>query len=212
MTRKITALRFQKRNKNRVNVYLDGEFAFGLAAIEAARLKVGETLSDDEIVRLRMKDEIERAYERALDYLSYRPRSEAEVRRNLRKKDVEEEAIDVVIERLTCADLLDDGEFARYWVDNRMRFNPRGLRGLRYELRRKGVARAIIDDVLATVDVQAAARKAVEAGARRLSRFEPREFRRKLQGYLARRGFSYSVIKPLVEEKLEEKLCDAGVE
>lgn len=212
MTGKITALRFQKRNKNRVNVYLDGEFAFGLAAIEAARLKVGQTLSDDEIVRLRMKDEIEYAYERALDYLSYRPRSEAEVRRNLRKKDVEEEAIDVVIERLTCADLLDDREFARYWVDNRMRFNPRGLRGLRYELRRKGVARAIIDDVLATVDVEAAARKAVEAGARRLSRFEPREFRRKLQGYLARRGFSYSVIKPLVEEKLEEKLCDAGVE
>jgi regulatory protein len=73
----ITALRFQKRNKNRVNVYLDGQFAFGLVAIEAARLRVGQTLSDNDVARLQMRDEVERAYERALNFLSYRPRSEA---------------------------------------------------------------------------------------------------------------------------------------
>ena len=83
----ITALRYQKRNKNRVNVYLDDQFAFGLAAIEAARLHVGQTLTDDDVVRLRRRDDVERAYERALDFLSYRPRSEAEVCRNLRRKE-----------------------------------------------------------------------------------------------------------------------------
>lgn len=205
MGREITALTLQKHNKDRVNVYLDGEFAFGLAAIEAVRLRVGQELSNDEIIELQMKDDIERAYERALNYLSYRPRSEAELRRNLRRKDVEEPVIDVVVGRLTRAGLLDDREFAKYWVDNRARFNPRGLRGLRHELRQRGISRDIIDDVLATYDVQAAARKVVEAGARRLSEAEPCDFRRKLQAYMARRGFSYGVIKPLVQQKLEER-------
>jgi len=130
MAGKITALRFQKRNKDRVNVYIDGQFAFGLAAIEAARLQVGQTLSDDDVARLRVRDEVERAYERALNFLSYRPRSEAEVRRNLYKKDVEDEVVEVVVERLTRAGLVDDREFARYWVENRLQFNPRGARAL----------------------------------------------------------------------------------
>jgi regulatory protein len=205
MTREITALTFQKRNKDRVNVYLDGAFGFGLAAVEAVHLRVGQRLSAEEIVELQMKDEIERSYERALNFLSYRPRSAAEVRRNLRRKDVEDQVIEVVIGRLTRAGLLDDREFARYWVDNRARFNPRGLRGLRYELRQKGVSYSIIDDVLSDYDVQAAARKTVEAGARRLSQETPEGFRRKLKGYMARRGFSYAIIKPLIEERLEER-------
>lgn len=205
MSGKITALRFQKRNKDRVNVYLDGRFAFGLAAIEASRLHIGQTLSDDEIAELRKRDEIERAYERALNYLSYRPRSEWEVERNLRQKDVEDGVVAAVLRRLTDAGLVDDGEFARYWVDNRVRFNPRGLRGLRYELRQRGVSQAIVDETLSGLDVEAAARKAAEAGARRLSGASEPDFRRKLKAYLARRGFSYAVIKPLVQEKLEER-------
>ncbi|MGD8966751.1 MAG: RecX family transcriptional regulator, partial [Anaerolineae bacterium] len=168
MAGKITALAYQKRNKDRVNVYLDGKFAFGLAVIEAARLHVGQILSDDEIIRLRTMDDVERAYGRALDYLSYRPRSESEVRRNLREKDVEDQIVDEVVGRLTRAGLLDDREFARYWVENRARFNPRGLRGLRYEMQQKGVSRDIIDEALVTFDVEAAARKTAEAGARRL--------------------------------------------
>jgi regulatory protein len=212
MAREITALRFQKHNKDRVNVYLDGAFAFGLAAVEAVRLQVGQTLSAEEIVELQMRDDVERAYERALNYLSYRPRSEVEVRRNLRRKDVEDQVIDVVIGRLTRADLLDDREFARYWVDNRARFNPRGVRGLRHELRRKGVGHDVIDAALLDFDVQAAARKAAEAGARRLSREAPRDFRRKLKAYMARRGFSYAQIKPLIEEKLEERRAEENTD
>jgi regulatory protein len=152
-----------------------------------------------------MKDDIERAYGRALDYLSYRPRSESEVRRNLREKDVADRTVDVVIGRLKRAGFLDDREFARYWVNNRARFNPRGLRGLRHEMQQKGVSRAIIDEALVTFDVEAAARKTAEAGSRRLAHEDPSAFRRKLQAYMARRGFSYAVIKPLVEEKAEAR-------
>jgi regulatory protein len=206
----ITKLRFQKRNKNRVNVYIDGQFAFGLAAIEAAHLRVGQTLSDDGVARLQKQDEVERAYERALNFLSYRPRSEAEVRRNLRKKDVEDEAVEMVIERLERADLLDDREFARYWVENRMRFKPRGTRALRHELWEKGVADSIVAEALEGLDEESAARRVAKARVRRLARLEPRDFRRKLSAYLKRRGFPYAVIKPTVEEMLETARCEAS--
>jgi regulatory protein len=204
----ITALRFQKRNKNRVNVYLDGQFAFGLAAIEAARLRVGQALGDDDIARLQRQDKVERAHERALNFLSYRPRSEAEVRRSLHKKGVQEEVVEVVIERLTRAGMLDDREFARYWVENRLQFNPRGARALGHELRQKGVPASIIADALVGFDEEAAARKASEAGARRLAHLEPDAFRRRLGAYLARRGFAYVVIAPLVEEMLDAVHCE----
>jgi regulatory protein len=212
MAGKITELRFQKRHKDRVNVYLDGRFAFGLAAIEAARLKVGQELSDVDIARLQKQDEIERAYERALNFLSYRPRSEAEVRRNLRGKDVEEQVIKVVVERLTRAGLLDDREFARYWVENRVQFKPRGARALRQELWKKGVPDAVVAETLESFDEEAAARRVAQAGARRMAHLDPRDFCRKLSAYMARRGFSYAVIKPLIEEMLEMTRCESSLD
>jgi regulatory protein len=148
----ITALVAQKRNKERVNVYLDGEFAFGLALIEALKLHKGQQLSDDDIARLKALDEIEVAHDRALNFLSYRPRSSEEVRRNLHQKEFAEQTIETVIERLTGAGLLDDAAFARYWVDNRERFEPRSRRALRYELRQKGVPDAAIQAALGDLD------------------------------------------------------------
>jgi regulatory protein len=204
MTNRITGLEFQKRNRHRVNVYLDGRFAFGLAAIVAAKLQVGQTLSEAEITRLRETDDAERAYERALSFLSYRPRSEAEVRRNLRKKGLEANTIDDVVARLMRAGLLDDAEFARYWVENRERFRPRGRVALRQELRGKGVPDPIIADAVAKVDEEAAARQALQAASRRYRRLAPPDYRRRVQAFLARRGFSYAVTKPLIDEMIDD--------
>lgn len=203
MTGKITELRFQKHDPDRVNVYIDGRFAFGLAAIEAAHLKIGQALSDQEIARLQAWDQVERVYGRALDFLSYRPRSAAEVRRNLRQKDVADDIVEQVLERLARAGLVDDREFARYWVENRQQFNPRGARALRHELRERGVPDAIVAEALADLDEEFAARQVAEAGARRMAHLEPGDLRRKLGAYMARRGFSYAVIQPLIEEILD---------
>ncbi len=96
----ITALEMQKRNKERVNVYLDGEYAFSLVLIEAAKLRKGQTLTDEEIVALRNTDEINRAVNHAVRFLSYRPRSIQEVRRNLAKKGFVDVTIETAIERL----------------------------------------------------------------------------------------------------------------
>src|SRR5258707_3645985 len=111
----ITALEVQRNNKERVNVYLDGEFAFGLTMIEAARLRKGQQLSDAEIAALKSTDSAQQAYERAVRFLGQRPRSTAEVRHNLTDKEIDASLIDEVITRLEGQGYLDDTAFAPYW-------------------------------------------------------------------------------------------------
>ncbi len=204
MAGKITALKVQKRDPNRVNVYLDGRFAFGLAAIEAARLQRGQMLSDEDIKRLKERDSFEKARNRVLRFLSYRPRSEAEVRRYLQDKDVSLAIADEVVERLTRAKLLDDLAFARYWVENRERFKPRGVRMLRHELRQKGVDAKIIAQSLADLNEEEIAYRAATQRGRRLAHLDQASFRKKLSAYLLRRGFPYGVVKPVVERTWQE--------
>jgi len=204
MAGKITALVVQKRNKERVNVHLDGEFAFGLAMSEAMKLKKGQLLSDEDIARLKALDEIEVARERALNFLSFRPRSIAEVRRNLKDKDHTETAIEAVIERLMRIGLLDDKAFARFWVENRDRFKPRSPRAIRYELRQKGVADDAIQLALEDLDVEDAAYRAAEKRVRRYQKEDFYTFRKKMSDYLARKGFNYDVIRDVLDRICEE--------
>jgi regulatory protein len=195
MAGKVTSLEQQRRAKDRVNVYLDGEFAFGLAAFVAARLRPGTWLTDEEIAQLRAEDSLEVAHGRALDYLSYRPRSEAEMRDYLTDKDFPDTVVEETIARLGRAGLVDDREFARYWCDNRARFRPRGKRMLRYELRQKGVPSSAIVEALESYDESAAMEKVAAEQARRLQHLPPDLARRRLSERLARRGFSYELIR-----------------
>ena len=135
----ISSLQQQKNNPERVSVFIDGEFAFGVALDTAARLAKGQFLSDADIAALQTDDEHDRAYQSALHFLGSRPRSTTEVQRNLQEKGFADEAIAAAIARLLEHHYLDDEEFARYWLDNRSRFRPRSARAIRYELRQKGV-------------------------------------------------------------------------
>jgi regulatory protein len=200
MSGTITALVVQKKNKDRVNVYLDGEFAFGLAAIEAIRLKRGQLLSDKDIDRLRGADEVEKAHNRALNFLAVRPRSVSEVRQNLKKGEFEIDVIDQVIDRLKRSNLLNDADFIKYWLENRSAFSPRSARALKQELMRKGVDRDAIDQVLGEVkhDEDGAATRSALAKANRFKQLPQKEFTLKLSQYLARRGFGYETIREAV--------------
>lgn len=122
--RTITAIEVQKKDPNRVNLYLDGEFAFGLARIVAAWLKVGQRLDDEKLAALQVEDARERAYQQAMLFLSYRARSEREICRNLHKHEVPEAVIEETLERLRRERLADDDQFARMWVENRNTFRP----------------------------------------------------------------------------------------
>jgi regulatory protein len=207
----ITALTVQKKRKDRVNVYLDGQFGFGVQDIVASRLRVGQRLSDDDIARLEEEDAFEKAYNSALGFLSYRPRSEAEVQRNLRGKDIPDPIIGAVLERLAHAGFLNDEEFAEYWVEQRERFKPRSARMLRHELRQKGVAAQHIDSAVDTVDEAESARRLAVKRAARYTHLDREAFWQKLAGYLQRRGFRYATIKPILQE-LWQEIEDANSE
>lgn len=200
----ITALEIQKRNKERVNVYLDGEYVFSLEAMKAAALRKGQTLTEAEVDALRGEDEVARAVETAARFLAYRPRSVAEVRRNLVEKDTPDEIIDAALQRLHDMRYLDDHAFAVFWVENRSQFKPLSPRALRYELRQKGVEDSIVNDVLANVDPQNTAYRAAQSQVRRLQNSTIDVFRHKLDVFLQRRGFSHAAARDVIEQLIEE--------
>jgi regulatory protein len=200
----ITALVVQEKNKERVNVFIDGEFALGLAMIEALKLHKGDRLADSDIEHLKGLDEIEVAHEYALNFLSYRPRSTAEVRRRMAERKVSQAAIDRVIERLTSTGLLDDEEFAKYWIANRKQSAPRGVKALKYELRQKGISDVTIADVVAEVDESDSAYRAALPIARRSAALDQRLFVKRVGDFLMRRGFNYSTARDVVRRLWEE--------
>ena len=204
MTKTITALRVQKRNKERVNVFLDGEYAFSLSLNAAMALKRGQELSQAEVAELQGEDDVLRAYNQALRWLGYRPRSRMEIERYLRQKGYEAEAIDAAIARLASKRLIDDEAFARAWLNHRERLRPRGARGLSHELRQKGVERDIIDDVLADLDEEASAWAAIEGKIHRWRGLEQAVFRKKVTGFLSRRGFAYDAVRKACDKAWEE--------
>lgn len=194
----ITAIEIQKNNPNRVNIYFDGEFAFGLARIVAAWLKVGQQLEEDKIARLQAEDASEKAYQQAMLFLSYRARSEAEIRQNLRKHEFSETTIEETLERLRQARLADDNEFARAWVENRSTFRPRSRKVLAMELRQKGLPEDAARSALRDVDEAALAYQAAQKRAARFESLEWNDFRKKLSEFLGRRGFPYAIIASTV--------------
>jgi regulatory protein len=209
MDRKITALNVQKKNPSRINVYLDGEFAFGISSIVSAWLKIGQFLNQEKINELLEKDGHEVAFQRALHFLSYRPRSESEVRKKLSGLEYSANVIDRVIQHLITAGMLGDEQFARTWVENREAFRPRSRRLLRLELYHKGVSSEMIDKALEnTANESELAYRLAQKYHRRLVGLEWKEFNRKLGSYLGRRGFSYGVISPVVRRIWSEILLE----
>ena len=208
MAGQITSLQQQKNNQERVSVFLDGEFAFGVTLDAALHLAKGQYLSDEEIAALKADDEHERAYQSALHFLGARPRSSAEVQRNLREKGFDDELIAASIARLLEHGYLNDEEFARYWLDNRSRFRPRSAKAIRYELRQKGVERDAIESALEELDEDAAAWDAAASKLARLRDLPRDEFEQKLGGFLARRGFSYETSRRVVQRAWQAVQAD----
>ncbi len=204
MERKITAIVRQKRNPERVNIYLDEEYAFGLARIVAAWLQVGQNLSDEKIASLQAEDAQEIAYLQAIKFLDYRDRSEAEIRIHLNKRDIDERVLDDVIDRLQRSGLVNDRRFATNWVENRIEFRPRGRRALSYELRQRGISEEIIQETLDQINDEELAYQAAIKKAKKFQSLEWDDYRKKMSGFLSRCGFSYDITSPTLKRIWEE--------
>jgi len=199
----ITAIKPQKKRKNRFNVYLDGKFVFGLSAeiLAKSNLSVGRELSAQEVNDLVLKNEIGKSLDRVYRFLSYRPRSEKEIRDYLRKKEVEEKIVEKVVSKVKKLGYVDDLEFVRWWVEQRSTFRPRGKHVLTIELRQKGVAPEIIDQVLGeSIDEVPLAQKAIQKKINEYLKLPPRQSRQKIVTYLQRRGFSWETIEKILNK------------
>lgn len=201
---KITRLAVQKKNPKRINVYLDGKFAFGLYRDTAAWLEIGQILSDEKIIKLLETDQKAEVLQKAVEFISYKPRTSQETRRKLQNAGYEETLIENTLSELSNNGLLNDEEYAKQWVEERARLKPRSKRMLVFELRKKGISDELIQSAVEEVDDF---RSAYEIAEKRLARYEdlPKfEFRNKLGNYLAGKGFSYDVISETTQELWEQ--------
>jgi regulatory protein len=138
-------------------------------------------------------------------YLSYRPRSEGEIRQWLHRRGFAPEVIEKTIARLSEQNLSDDFTFAQFWTENRLSFKPKSKRLLKKELRDKKVAAEIIEQVTKDIDDE---KIAYELGSSRmpaLAHLDYPDFYRRLASYLRYRGFSYQVIRDTAIRLWQEK-------
>jgi len=195
---RITALQTQTNNQDRINIFVDDQFLLGVSALIVLQmgLRIGQELSPEQLEQLHQEEALQQATNRALNYLSFRPRSREEVRRYLRKKETPPELIDTVIQRLDDLNLINDQSFTEFWVESRERSNPKGAQALKNELRMKGVKRELLDELVSDEqDEERALRAGRKKAAQhvRQSEMDFKTFRARLGPFLQRRGFSYEV-------------------
>ena len=204
----ITAVEPQRRG-TRFNVFIDGEFALSVDAALAAHLRPGQALDATALARLAAADEQRRAADAAFRLLAVRPRSAWEIETRLRQRGYSAAAITAARARLDRFGLADDAAFARYWVEQRQTFHPRGRVALRAELRAKGVATDTIAAAMPPADDETDA--ALRAARRQLGRFrglDRNAFRQRLGAYLQRRGFGFQACASAVARLWEEAAAD----
>jgi regulatory protein len=211
----ITAIEEQRRDPERVSVFIDGSFAFGINRMVAAEfgLSVGRRIEADELSTLQAAEEVSRALQAALQFLAYRGRSSVEVERRLARRGFSPDAIAATMSRLRDWRYVDDDFFARSWVENRLEHQPRGRRLLKRELREKGIDAAVVDRTLeeAEIDEYPAALALARKRAPSLAGGDPLAQRRRLAGFLQRRGYGWDVVRRVLDTVLGEDE-DAGVD
>lgn len=208
---KITGLTAQQKDKNRINVMVDGKYRFSLDMSQVIDLgiRVGKEYSDAELTALENESQFGKTYMRALEYCLSRPHSAKEVRdylyrktRDTRtkngqvKKGISPEITARVYDRLVDKGYINDEKFARFWVENRNLKKGTSRRKLQAELRAKGVESNLIDQLLSDSprSDEDELRKII---AKKQSRYPDRQ---KFMQYLARQGFSYDDIKQALDE------------
>jgi regulatory protein len=199
----ITAIKDQIRDPERVNVFIDDVFAFGLDRTVATEhgLHVGRKLEAEDIARLLAAEETSRAIAAALQFLAYRPRSSVEVQRRLARRGFSPEATAATMARLREWRYVDDDSFARAWIENRVIHQPRGRRLIKQELREKGVAPELADAAIdeAAIDEFPAALQLAQKRVQSLAGLDPLVRRRRLGAFLQRRGYGWDVVKRVLD-------------
>ncbi len=202
---RIATIRTAGRGRQRLLTLSDGrEFLFTDEAVERAHAREGMAITTELLEALEGAEWRVNAHEAALRLLSFRPRSESEMRMRLSMRGIGPDAIEDEVARLRDAGLLNDQEFARAWVENRKQTAPRGRRMLRYELLGRGIEPEAVDAVTSELDDGATALELARRRARTAPRDSYEKFVAKVGGFLRRRGFDYAVSASATKQAWEE--------
>jgi regulatory protein len=190
---KITAISQQIKRPGRYSIYVDTKFSFGLDANQVLELGVvqGQEITEAELAAFKGESELGKVFEKTLNLLSIRPRSEWELQDYLKRKKQSPAVIEKTLNKLSNLGYVDDAAFAKRWVDNRRLLKPTSSLKLRAELKQKHLANDVIEQALRNdeTDEVAVLRQLIE---RKSQRYPDKQ---KLMVYLARQGFRYDDIK-----------------
>jgi len=202
----ITSIKSQKK-KERVNVYLDDKFGFGidLENFVILGLKVDQEVTEIEIEKIVKKAEFQKTLDKLLRFATLRPRSEGEINNYLRRKKVHESMHSQLFDRLNHLELIDDEKFAKWWVEQRQAFRPKPKRILSNELRVKGINSEIIKKVVGEeeIDEEKMAKDLIEKRAYKWKNLEGFELKQKMSQYLAQKGFTWEIVEKVVKLSVE---------
>jgi len=209
---KITSISVQQKDKNRVNIMVDGVYRFSLDILQVADLgiRVGKEYTDEELTELEIESQFGKVYTRALEYCLMRPHSAKEVRDYLYRKTQDKRGKDGTVRKGVAAEItqrayarlqekgyINDEAFTRYWVENRSLAKGASKRKLTAELRAKGVESQIIEKYLSE-SARTDESELAKVIAKKRRRYPDDQ---KLMQYLARQGFAYDDIKRALQEE-----------
>lgn len=190
---KITDISAQKRNKNRVSIFIDGEFVCGLDAVAAvsARIKIGDEISPSELKKIVEESEKNSAFERAVGYLSIAPRAGKEIRKYLLDKGYDIDVVVATVEKLIAYRYIDDYAYAQSYVKSKSK--KYGKFRIASELKQKGIDSETISELL-----DESGEDGIVEVARKYVKSHKSADVQKLKRFLAGRGFSWDAISSAV--------------
>jgi len=204
--REITRIEIQQRNQQRRSIYLEGEFAFGLneELVLKFGLHEGDFVDESELVAIIQAEELKSAKDAAVRFLSFRARSEKEVRDKLFSKGFSEDTVETVVADLKQARLVDDVLFALAFVHDKMTLNPMGPLLIQRDLKQAGLADSVIEQALD----EAFREKSIFEIALELARKKFRQTnlpdrmkaKKRVADFLYRRGFDWEVTREVLEQ------------
>ncbi|WP_422485282.1 RecX family transcriptional regulator [Gudongella sp. DL1XJH-153] len=198
----ITNITSQK-DPERVNIFIDNEFAFGLfySTKEELGLKKGLEIDEETIDKIKVRDELQSAKSKAYHYLSFRQRTQKELEDYLFKKEFSEDTIENVIQSLSQAGYIEDLDFARIYVRDKTTFKKFGPYRIKNELLQKGVSKELIDLALEE-EYHEEIQELVDLVKTKYSSIiqdkSEKRFRR-IGGYLQRKGHSFETIRKVLD-------------
>lgn len=195
---KITRITQQVKRAGRYSVYVDGKFSFGLGETQLITLglHIGQEVSKEQIAQYKNDAAVGKLFDKTLNLLSFRPRSEWELRDYLKRKQTDSITTGLILNKLSNLGYIDDAKFAKRWIENRRLLKPISALKLRVELKQKHINNDVIDSALKAdeTDERAVLKEVIE---RKSSRYPDRQ---KFMQYLARQGFRYDDIKAVLSE------------